>query len=104
MEKCLPDIFVIEETKLSSEFKTEFLLVNNYQTPILQDRNGFGGDLMQFIRNGVVCDRVSTFENSEIDCICSELMVCKKRWVVFGVYGPPEASNLELFLENRLLN
>ena len=40
---------------------------------------------------------MSTFENPEIECICSELMVCKKRWVVFSVYRPPEASNMELF-------
>ena len=36
------------------------------------------------------------FENPEIECICSELMVCKKRWVDFTVYRPP-ASNLGLF-------
>ena len=31
MERCVPDIMVIEETKLSSEFKTESFLINNYQ-------------------------------------------------------------------------
>ena len=56
MERCLPDILVIEETKLSSEFKTESLLINNYQKPIRRDRNEFGGGLVQFIRKGMVCD------------------------------------------------
>ena len=52
MERCLPDIMVIEETKLSSEFKTESFLINNYQKPIRRNRNAFGGGLMQFIRKG----------------------------------------------------
>ena len=89
------DTLVIEKSKLSSEVKTESFLTNNYQKPIRRDRNEFGGGLMQCIR--MVCNRVSTFENPEIECICSELMVCKKRWVVFSVYRPPEASNMELF-------
>ena len=97
MEKCLPDILVIEETKLNSDFKTETFLINNYQKPIRRDRNAFGGGLMQFVRKGVVCNRVSTFESSTIEIICSDLMVCKKRWVIFSIYRPPDASNLELF-------
>ena len=40
---------------------------------------------------------MSTFENPEIEWICSELMVCKKRLVDFCVYRPPEASHMELF-------
>ena len=50
MERCFPDTSVIEETKLRSEFKTEFLLINKYLMPIRRDRNEFGGGLMQFIR------------------------------------------------------
>ena len=45
----------------------------------------------------LVCNRVSTFENPAIECICSDLMVCKKRWIVFSANRPPESSNLELF-------
>ena len=52
---------------------------------------------MQFVRKGVVCNRVSTFESPIIEIICSDLMVCKKRWAIFSIYRPPDASNLELF-------
>ena len=34
MERCLPDILVIEETKLNSDFKTESFLIHNYQITI----------------------------------------------------------------------
>ena len=97
MERCLPDILVIEETKLNSDFKTETFLINNYQKPIRRDRNEFGGGLMQFVRKGVLCNRVLTFEGPSIELICSELTVCKKKWIIFSIYRPPDAANLELF-------
>ena len=97
MERCLPDILVIEETKLNSDFKTESFLINNYQKPIRRDRNEFGGGLMQFVRKGVVCNRVSALESHAIEVICSDLMVSKKRWVIFSIYRPPDVSNLDLF-------
>ena len=53
---------------------------------------------MLFARKGVIWKRVSTFESPAIECICSELTVCKKRWVMFSIYRAPEISNLELFL------
>ena len=72
MERCLPD------------FKTESFLIKNYQKPIRRDRNEFDGDLMQFIRIGMVCKQVSTFESPDIESICSDLIVCKKRWVTLA--------------------
>ena len=33
-ERCLPDVLLIEETKLNSDFKTESFLMNNYKSPI----------------------------------------------------------------------
>ena len=97
MERCLPDVLVIEETKLNSDFKTEIFLINNYQKPIRRDRNEFGGGLMQFVRKGVVSNRISTFESPAIEIFCSDLMVCKKRWAIFSIYRPSVSSNLELF-------
>ena len=58
-----------------------------------------GGGLMLFARKGVICKRVSTFESPTIECICSELTVCKKRWVMFSIYRPPGISILELFFK-----
>ena len=48
-ERCLPDILLIEETKLNSVFKTDLLLINNYKSPTRLDRSEFGGGLMQYI-------------------------------------------------------
>ena len=52
---------------------------------------------MQFVRKGVVCNRASALENHAIEIICSDPMVSKKRWAIFSIYRPPDASSLELF-------
>ena len=45
----LPDLLLIEETKLNPSFKTaETLLMKNYQNPLRRDRNEFGGGLMLY--------------------------------------------------------
>ena len=95
-EKCLPDVLLIEETKLSAEFKTEIFLLNKYQPPMRRDRNEHGGGLMQYARKGVVCNRLTLYETNSLELLCSELMVCMKKWIIFSVYRPPD-SNLDSF-------
>ena len=68
-KKCLPDVLLIEETKLSAEFKTEIFLLNNYQPPMRRDRNEHGGGLMQYARRGVVCNRL-TLRNYKFTKCC----------------------------------
>ena len=97
VEKFLPDILVIEETKLNSEFKMKTFLMNNYQTPMRRDRNEFGGGLMQYVRKGVVCSRVFLFEVASLELICSELTVNKKKWIIYSIYRPPEPRDLDSF-------
>ena len=98
-EKCLPDVLLIEETKLSAEFKTEIFLLNNYEPPMRRDRNEHGGGLMLYARNGVVCNRLTLYETTSLELLCSELIVCKKKWIIFGVYRPLD-SNLDDFFAN----
>ena len=100
-EKCLSDILVIEETKLNSDFETEVFLINNYQKPIRRDSNEFGGGLMQFVRKGVVFNRVPIFESLTNEIICSNLLVCKMEWIIFSIYRP---ISLNYFSENCLFH
>ena len=87
-ERCLPDILLIEETKLNSDFKTDLFLINNYKSPMRLDRSEFGGGSMQYTRNGIICNRVPTFEVSSLELLCPELVV-KKKWIIYSVYRPP---------------
>ena len=99
IERCLPDVLVIEETKLTSDFQTESFLVNNYQKPLRRDRNEFGGGIMLFARKGVVCNRVQILETHSLEILCFELIVSKKKWIVYSLYRPTESSNIDAFLK-----
>ena len=98
-ERCLPDILLIEETKLNSVFKTDLFLINNHKSPTRLDRSEFGGGLMQYTRNGIICNRVPSFEVSSLELLCSELVVTKKKWIIYSVYRPPN-FDIETFLSS----
>ena len=99
MQKALPDILVVAETKLNNDFSTQNFIVENYQTPLRRDRNEHGGGLMQFNRKGVICNRVPNLESKYLEMICTELNVNKKKWAIFAVYRPPVPSNVTVFFQ-----
>ena len=98
-ERCLLDVLLIEETKLNSDFKTELFLINNYKSPIRLDRSEFGGGLMQYSRNGIICNWLPNFEVPSLELLCSELVVAKKKWIIYSIYRPPNAS-IETFFSD----
>ena len=52
-----------------------------------------------FVRRGIICKRISDFELSFSECICSELTISKSRWLCFSIYRPPDRGNLSIFFE-----
>ena len=88
MGGCLPDVLAIEETKISSNFKAETFLVNNYQKPMRRDRNEFGGGIMLYVRKGVVCNRVPVLETPSLELLCSEQIVSNKKWIIWHLPAP----------------
>ena len=86
-ERCLPDLFLIEETKLNPSIKTETLLMKDYQNPLRRDRNEFGGGLMLYARTGIVCNRVNSLETLNLELMCSEITIQKKKWIYTAFIG-----------------
>ncbi len=95
----MPDVLVVAETKLNSDFPTQNFVIENYQNPLRRDRNEHGGGLMQFTRKGVICNRVPTLESDDLEIICTELNINKKKWALFAVYRPPVSLNLTTFFQ-----
>ena len=95
MERCLPDLLVVIETKLNETFKTKTLLVNGYKTPIRRDRTEHGRGIMLYVRKGIVGRGVPVFETPAIELLCSELTVSKRLWIVFSSYRPPDTVLLQ---------
>ena len=83
------DIFVLTETKLNETFPKNQFLIDGFIPPFRLDRNGYGGGVMIYVREGIPCkilDKHSTPEKFE--GICLEVNIRKRKWLLFGGYNP----------------
>ena len=52
---------------------------------------------MQYSRNGIICNRVPSFEVPSLELLCSELVVAKKKWIIYSIYRPPNVNIATFF-------
>ena len=91
------EIVVIGETKLDAEFSDDqFHIDGDSFPPYRGDRDQHGGGLLMFTRNDLITRCLENFESSNIQMICTELIISKRKWVIFSVYRPPK-TKLDLF-------
>ena len=98
------DILCIDETKLTSEIPTSRFHIDGYQyPPIRRDRenvsnNSFGGGKLVYVREGLICKRIETFETPTAETICIELLLKSQKWFIMFGYRP-ESINRDIFFE-----
>ena len=95
METQTTIINLVTSAKNQAQFN-----LDGYEIRSRQDRDKNGGGLIVFVRRGIICKRISDFEQSFSECICSELTISKRRWLCFSRYRPPDPGNLSIFLKN----
>ena len=93
------DYLVLSETKLDESFPNAQFNLDGYEIIVRWDRDKNVGGLIVFVRRGIICKRISDFELSFSECICSELTISKKRWLCFSISRPPDPGNLLIFFE-----
>ena len=82
--KDLPlDYIVISETKLDESFPNSQCKLNGYEVRARRDRHKHGDGLIEFVRQGFICERLKKYESNCSECICSELTVSKKKVDLF---------------------
>ena len=54
------DIMLLSEIKLDGTFTSAEFKMEGYHTPYRRDRNRFGGGLMLFVNNDIVCEHLKT--------------------------------------------
>ena len=64
------------------------------------DRSEFGGGLIQYSRIGIICNRLPNFEVPSLELLCSELVVAKKKWIIYSIYRPPPNASIETFFSD----
>ena len=70
------------------------------------DRNKFGGGLILFVKENILCKVLNTFRFSEeCEIISINFSISNKKWLLLGIYNPP-LQNEALFDEQikRALN
>ena len=82
------DYFVLSETKLGE----------SYEIRSRKDRDKYGGDLIEFVKNGFICKTIPEYTSDKIEYICSEFNISENKWICFSIYRPPVSSKLTIFL------
>ena len=76
------DILVIAETKLDNNFATSQFQVEGFNPPYRYDRNGNGGDLLIYIKDGIPVKKLIDYKTPDgIECGILEINMHKKKWI-----------------------
>ena len=93
------DICLISETNLDDSFPDQQFHVNGYKL-FCKDRNKFGGGLILFVKENILCNVLNTFHFSEeCEIISIDLSISNKKWLLLGIYNSP-TQNEALFVEH----
>ena len=92
------DVLVLTETKLDSSFPTSQFLIDGFTTPFRRDRDKHGGGILIYVRDDIPSKQLErhNFPN-DIEGIFIEINLRKVKWLMFGTYHPPQASDSYYF-------
>ena len=98
------DYFVIRETKLDSSFPSAQFHIVDYEIRNRRDRNKGGGGLIEFVKKGIITERLKDLETNLSETICTEITISEKRWFCMSVYRPPTSSNIDTFFAELIIS
>ena len=92
------DVFLISETKIDDSFPNAQFHKHEYSNPNRRDRTADGGGLLLYINQNIPSKplRMHTVPE-DIEIICTELYIRKQKWIILGIYHPPN-QNEDYFL------
>ena len=93
IEKSLPDVFVVSETKLDSIFTNAQFCINNYFLPERLDVSCNCGGLIEYVRKGIIHKRVHDLELKSFESIASEITINKVKWFILSFYRTERMEN-----------
>ena len=78
-------------------FPTQFF-IDEYTFPAYRrDRNKHCGGFIVFTKKDLITKCKKEFESTDLEVICLELTISKRKWIIFSVYGLPGSGNLANF-------
>ena len=94
VNKAPIDILCTDETKIDESFPDSQFFIENYQFPPYR-RDG----KIVYVRQGLISKRLKSFESKNIEAICIELTISKKKWCILFAYRPPNFEKKSFFEE-----
>ena len=85
------DVFFLSETKLDEPFPSNQLQIECYKYFRL-GRNCYGRGVCMYVNQDIATRRVEYNSLSNIESVCLELNLRKRKWLVIGIYKPPSYS------------
>ena len=95
------DIITISETKLYDEFPNPQFNIEGYYNPaqLRRDRTIHGGGLVVYVKTGIPVKRVHALEPANLKVICFEIIIAKRKWLIYSFYRSETFTQLPTFLE-----
>ena len=90
-------IILLLETKLDDLFLSAQFMLKNFGIPCRLDRNSNDGGLLLYVREEILSKFVKVKSNCNIESICAEVNLRKRKWFINGSYNPNKS-----FLTNHL--
>ena len=85
------EILCIEETKLDTGFpNAQVHLPDYYFPPFRRDRNSSRREKIVYIRNEITAKRLLVYESQNMESICVEITIKKRKWGVLFTYLPTD--------------
>ena len=86
-------LFVISENKLDMSFPVGEFEIVGYSTPLRLDRNYYGGGIILYSRNDILCKELKLHKlPDKAEAIFAELTIHKTKWHLIGGYNPKKES------------
>ena len=94
------DVFLISETKIDDSFPEAQFAYNGYSLPHRRDRALGAGGLLLYVNEDIPSKKLKNhILPDDIEILCVEINLKKQKWIIMGIYKPPNMSNT-YFLEH----
>ena len=92
------DIFLISETKIDSTFPESQFHCQGYTRPFRRDRSLGAGGLLLYINDDIPSVQKNDHPApNDVEIVCVEINLRKQKWLITGIYRPPQHEHYILF-------
>ena len=92
------DVFLLSETKIDDTFPDAQFLQEGYCVPHRRDRKIGAGGLLLYTNENIPSRKLTEhILPDDIEILCIELNLKKEKWVIMGIYRPPDMSQNYFF-------